>query len=169
MIFFWWEKGEIDQIQTEVVKRTLFSKKLLVDTCPFMERSHWYPCFGLLVSSLVGFKAKVSSLICTWQRCPWCTFSYSVGLSCHQLSVVKTFHWKIPHRSVVNYFTPFGMKQIWTKLLNYVLITALLTLGWDIRLKLPEASVFIVQQNLRIFNWAKKWKALWSSVWSEIL
>ena len=115
---------------------------------------------GLLVSSLVGFKARVGSLICTWQRCPWCTFSYSVGLSFHQLSVVRTFHWKVPRRSVVNHFTPFGMKQIWTKRLNYVLITALLTLGWDIRLKLPEASVFIVQQNQRKFQLSEEMEGI---------
>ena len=29
---------------------------------------HWYPCFGLLVMSPLGFKARVSSLICAWQR-----------------------------------------------------------------------------------------------------
>ena len=29
---------------------------------------HWYPCFGLLVMSPLGFKARVDSLICTWQR-----------------------------------------------------------------------------------------------------
>ena len=30
---------------------------------------HWYPCFGLLVMSPLGFKARVGSLICTWWRC----------------------------------------------------------------------------------------------------
>ena len=30
----------------------------------------WYPFFGLLVMSPLGFKATVGSLICTWQ---WCT------------------------------------------------------------------------------------------------
>ena len=29
---------------------------------------HWYPCFGLLVTSPLGFKARVGSLIHTWQR-----------------------------------------------------------------------------------------------------
>ena len=29
---------------------------------------HWCPCFGLLVTSPCGFKARVDSLICTWQR-----------------------------------------------------------------------------------------------------
>ena len=28
----------------------------------------WYPCFGLLVTSPLGFKARVGSLIHTWQR-----------------------------------------------------------------------------------------------------
>ena len=37
---------------------------------------HWYPCFWLLVTSPLGFKARVGSLIHTWQRCnviyvPW--------------------------------------------------------------------------------------------------
>ena len=27
---------------------------------------HWYPCFGLLVTSPLGFKARVGSLIHTW-------------------------------------------------------------------------------------------------------
>ena len=30
---------------------------------------HWYPCFGLLVMSALGIKARVGSLIRTWQRC----------------------------------------------------------------------------------------------------
>ena len=34
----------------------------------------WYPCFGLLVMSPLSFKARVDSLIWTWQRCIWCTF-----------------------------------------------------------------------------------------------
>ena len=29
---------------------------------------HWYPCFGLLVTSPPGFKASVGSLIHAWQR-----------------------------------------------------------------------------------------------------
>ena len=35
---------------------------------------HWYPCFGLLVTSPLGFEAKVGSLICTWQRHMRCRF-----------------------------------------------------------------------------------------------
>ena len=30
---------------------------------------HWYPCFGFLVTFPLGFKARVGSLTCTWQRC----------------------------------------------------------------------------------------------------
>ena len=29
---------------------------------------HWYQCFVLLVTSPLGFKSKVGSFICTWQR-----------------------------------------------------------------------------------------------------
>ena len=29
---------------------------------------HWYPCFGLLVTSPLGSKVRVGSLIHTWQR-----------------------------------------------------------------------------------------------------
>ena len=36
---------------------------------------HWYPCFGLLVTSPPGFKAKVGSVIHTWWRCMHCTIS----------------------------------------------------------------------------------------------
>ena len=36
---------------------------------------HWYPCFGLLVTSPLGFKAIVGSLIHTWQRHTCYTFS----------------------------------------------------------------------------------------------
>ena len=37
---------------------------------PFYEDfwDHWYPCFGLLVTSSLGFKARVGSLIHVWQR-----------------------------------------------------------------------------------------------------
>ena len=47
----------------------------------------WYPCFGLLVTSPLDFKARVGSLIRTWQRhawymfpeiCFWCNTSTSV-------------------------------------------------------------------------------------------
>ena len=29
---------------------------------------HWYPCFGLLVTSPLGFKSRVGSLIRTWHK-----------------------------------------------------------------------------------------------------
>ena len=35
---------------------------------------HWYPCFGLLVMSPLGFKARVSRHIHPWQRCMCYTF-----------------------------------------------------------------------------------------------
>ena len=35
---------------------------------------HWYPCFGLLLTSPPGFKARVSSLIHTWLRSMWYMF-----------------------------------------------------------------------------------------------
>ena len=35
---------------------------------------HWYPCFGLPVMSPLGSKARVGSLICTWQRHRWYRF-----------------------------------------------------------------------------------------------
>ena len=35
---------------------------------------HWYPCFGLLVMSPLGFKARVGRLIQTLQRHMWYTF-----------------------------------------------------------------------------------------------
>ena len=42
-------------------------KKLLADTCPFMEPLMG-PCFRLLVMSPIGFKTRVDSVICTWWR-----------------------------------------------------------------------------------------------------
>ena len=35
---------------------------------------HWYPWFGLLVTTPLGFKARVGSLIQTWWRCACQTF-----------------------------------------------------------------------------------------------
>ena len=32
---------------------------------------HWCPCFGLLVTSPLGFKASLGNLICTWLRHTW--------------------------------------------------------------------------------------------------
>ena len=30
---------------------------------------HWNPCFGLLVTSPLGFKTRVGNLVCAWWRC----------------------------------------------------------------------------------------------------
>ena len=35
---------------------------------------HWYPCFGLLVTSPLGFKGRVGSLIFMWRMRTWCMF-----------------------------------------------------------------------------------------------
>ena len=35
---------------------------------------HWYPCFGLMVTSPLGFKARVGSLIGAWRRRTCYTF-----------------------------------------------------------------------------------------------
>ena len=40
---------------------TFFFLKFLADTCPFW--GHWYPCFGFLVMSPLGFKARVGSAL----------------------------------------------------------------------------------------------------------
>ena len=42
------------------LKRKLFWSPFLL--------GHWYPCFGLLVASPLGFKVRVTSLIHAWQR-----------------------------------------------------------------------------------------------------
>ena len=39
----------------------IFFLKFLADTCPFW--GHWYPCFGFLVTSPLGFKARVGSAL----------------------------------------------------------------------------------------------------------
>ena len=39
-----------------------FFLKFLADTCPFFG-GHWYPCFGFLVTSPLGFKARVGSAL----------------------------------------------------------------------------------------------------------
>ena len=38
-----------------------FFKKFLADTCPF--GGHWYPCFGFLVMSPLGFEGRVGSVL----------------------------------------------------------------------------------------------------------
>ena len=40
-----------------------FFLKFLADTCPFLRGGHWYPCFGFLVTSPLGFKARVGSAL----------------------------------------------------------------------------------------------------------
>ena len=37
--------------------------KFLTDTCSFWGGGHWYPCFGFLVTSPLGFKARVDSAL----------------------------------------------------------------------------------------------------------
>ena len=49
-----------------------FFLNFLLDTCPFL--GPLIPLFGLLVTSPLGFKARVGSLIQTLQRCMWYTF-----------------------------------------------------------------------------------------------
>ena len=41
-----------------------FKIKFLADTCPFW--GHWYPCFGFLVTSPVGFKVRVGFTLFTF-------------------------------------------------------------------------------------------------------
>ena len=65
---------------------------------------HWYPCFGLLVTSPLGFKVRVSSLICPWQRhmCYtfpeihlWCDTCWPLGSQHGSLSISSTYLWDI--------------------------------------------------------------------------
>ena len=42
-----------------------FNKNFLVETCPFMGY-HWYPYFGLLVTSPLSFKARMGSRAFNW-------------------------------------------------------------------------------------------------------
>ena len=49
-----------------------FIKNFLLDTCPFV--GPLTPFFIILVTSPLGFKARMGSLIHTWQRCTWYTF-----------------------------------------------------------------------------------------------
>ena len=67
--------------------------------------AHWYPCFGLLVMSPLGFKVRVGSLIRAWER--------SVIISrccccCIYKNVFITIHWKwIESRERLNKFCEF--------------------------------------------------------------
>ena len=60
---------------------------------------HWYPCFGLLVTSPVGLKARVGSLIWTLRRHMWYTF-LEIHLLCNTSASVYGQHssWSLsPH------------------------------------------------------------------------
>ena len=48
--------------QVKEVFRNLFFKSFLTDT-RVLFWGHWYPCFGFLVTSPLGFKAKVGCVI----------------------------------------------------------------------------------------------------------
>ena len=68
-----------------LLKLFCFVFKFLVDTCPFM-------CFGFLVMSPLGFKARVGNLICTfWQRYTWYTFP-NIHLWCDTFPSVYDQH-----------------------------------------------------------------------------
>ena len=43
------------------LQETFFLFYFLADTCPFW--GDWYPCFGFLVTSPLGFKARVGSAL----------------------------------------------------------------------------------------------------------
>ena len=55
---------------------------------------HWYPCFGLLVTSVLGFKARASSFINTWWKCMlpeiylWCNTWRPLGSQHGSRSIV---------------------------------------------------------------------------------
>ena len=52
---------------------------------------HWYLCFGLLVTSPLGFKARLGSLIRTLWRRMWCTFP-EIHLWCNTSACVYGQH-----------------------------------------------------------------------------
>ena len=52
---------------------------------------HWYLCFWLLVTSPLGFKARLDSLICSWWRCTWC-MSPEIHLWCDTCQPLDTQH-----------------------------------------------------------------------------
>ena len=62
--------SKASQTDMQTYKQTFLS--FLVATCQLW--GHWYPCFGHLVMSCLGFKARVGSLICTWWRLTWYMF-----------------------------------------------------------------------------------------------
>ena len=64
---------------------------------------HWYPCSGLLVTSHLGFKARVGSLICTWWRGTfytfpeihlWCNTCWPLGSWANLFHIPATRHWR---------------------------------------------------------------------------
>ena len=59
---------------------------------------HWYPCFGLMVTSSLDFKARVGRIICTWWSCMWCIFP-EIHLWCHTCPPLASQHgsrWLFP-------------------------------------------------------------------------
>ena len=75
---------------------------------------HRYPWFGLLVMSLLGFKAREGSLIHTWQRHSWCTF-HEIHLwcaTCHHLLTTTAATCYQFHRRTN--FTCILCLQLWT-------------------------------------------------------
>ena len=70
LMTFSWESGIKSSIQNillqiEVFRNSIFfkKKKSFWRTCVLFW-GHWYPCFGFLVTSPSGFKARVGCLIC---------------------------------------------------------------------------------------------------------
>ena len=61
----------------------------LVDKCFLW--GHWYPCFGLLVMSPLGFKVRVGSLIYTWWRHTCYTFT-EIHLWCNTCGPLSSQH-----------------------------------------------------------------------------
>ena len=85
---------------------------------------HWYPYFGLLVMSPLGFKARVGSLICTWLRCTWCM--------CPQIHLWCDTYW------------PLGGQHtyLWT------------SMGWDLRPRSIALLPHSVRPDRPSTNWA---------------
>ena len=65
----WPFKGDTGEArpQSNFLKKIFWGRKSFL--C-----GHWYPYFGLLVMSLLGFKGRVGSLIWTWWRHVWYMF-----------------------------------------------------------------------------------------------
>ena len=103
-----------------------FFKKSLEDTSPFLVGPDLYPSFGLLVTSPLGFKARVCNLIRAWCRrtkqisfpstkCLWCkrkvrttkSADYWVASDGHQPQWTRMpWSWQFVHpKEKLNYFT----------------------------------------------------------------